>query len=64
MAGKKKPKEDNSMGSIGRQRRRELASVLGHNTDKIPVWNQLLREVKELMKDSEDLKTARRILRL
>lgn len=62
----RKPKnEGHSLGSLGRQRRRELAITLGYkNEATYPVWNQLLREVKSLMKDSEDLKTARRILRL
>ena len=59
-----KKSEDTGVGSLGRQRRMELAWTLGYEGKSAPPpWGQLLREVKSLMKDSEDLKTARRILR-
>ena len=45
--------------------RRELAKVLGYNPDGLllPIWDQLLKDVAELVKDRKDLRTLRRILR-
>ena len=45
--------------------RRELAKVLGYNPDGVllPIWDRLLQDVAELVKDRKDLRTLRRILR-
>lgn len=46
--------------------RGELAEALGYDLELYlgpPVWGQLLKEVKNLVKDREDLNTLRRILK-
>ena len=48
-------------------RRRNLAKALGHEVGvllELPSWGTLLREVKNVVKEAEDLKSMRKILRL
>ena len=53
-------------GNLRELCRAELAEALGYDLEAYlgpPVWGQLLKEVKALVKDRDDLRTLRRILK-